>query len=1467
MAEGDEDKEADVGKPSAKRSLDHVPLKIIIKRHRPNSNATVENVPPLAPPKSKATVTVKSVPPSVPLPVPSHPPNRIIKSNGILPKLLLSKYAGLAQLMTAFEAEKPKCLQEVWHSVQNRQWEDDEEDSSKSNRKRLMQQYISSGACDFGDDCEMPWLHPAIDVIFLENLSKEQPCVSPSKEVVEDKSIESRTEFKVCEEGTEDSEDVIVSDWRFGPAQLWYDRLESTDFKNFTYGFKLKDKPEDCVSQDKVFPDDAFLMVNQLEWEKDVIWNCSDKTQEDLKQMKLKWVKVGGKSQPDKSFIGSHYTMQHRLPGYLQGPRGRSLFPNRPFVFKTPYCMPIPTSKEGNDDNSSKAILPFENEDLTSGLWEKEVIWDAENMPEIPKPRLPTLDPSDDNLILGVPEDVFDAHQSWSTQQSSVIKLSHPRVKSSKIVIGKTGIRIISEDDEPRYSFEDPFNVSNDSYYAIKSSDTSLRLKPIGKIIQHSTPALELRPPFIPTHLSVVRLQNFHRPSLKRYSHGRLANPVSHPVFSLSKEISLKAQAREEERQVSGGGDVFFMREPDDLSGRDGDLVLVEFSEEHPLIMNECGMCSKVINYYKRKASKDQGPPPHKYGDVVYPHTSPFLGVLSQGQCVQAVENNLFRCPIFEHKIQETDFLVIRTRHSFSIREVDALFVAGQQCPLYEVPAPNSRCATNFTRDFLQLHIFRMFLNCPDKPQWVKMEEIKRAFPDINDLNIRKCLKLCSDFKRVDFMDSNCWVLRPDFRLPSEEELRSMVTPEQCCAQFSMLAALQRLKDAGYGGNMLFVPPEEEDDDDEGLQLKIDDEVKVAPWNLTRGFIQSMNGKCLLDLTGIADPTGCGEGFSYLTRSNKPKKQLVVEDSSTNIAREKPSVTNAKVLLKKMGVPDKEIKRLSPWELIEIARTASKKKGRGRGRVAKGPKVRPMTTAEHVAKYKEECQRIFDLQNQTLQSNEELSSDEEDVTDDDGSDVEEMGKVLEKLISNGRSFSELRTENEEKEREDLVKMMMDENAPKQSTSKDKKKKHDLKDAHSGPQPDRVLKINRTFRDSNGKEYTRVEFVRKSSVIDIYLKIRATKDEAFISQFAALESAEKQKMLREKRNIETQLQRIKQREQILGLKQDSSKAMSEPGSVMKSHEDNLVQGVESTSKAFISPPNKKSMNSRIDPKRRCRACGNPGHKKGNKACPQYFGPLNVAMTEEEEEEYQKQMNVDDQNLINVDGTKLKLSVKLIKRAEEMKKKTLVLRVPKDLVRKRKRAMIDQHCDYLEKYQRPVNRRRVDPLILLSNAFEGILNEMRDLPDSDPFHFPVNAKVLPHYYTLISRPMDLQTIRENIRQRKYRSRKDFLEDVHQIVQNSSTFNGPDSSFTINAGKMLNLCVKRMGQQEEELIRLEETTNPEEDDDKDHSTVPQNTTLSAPCVSGGKAIVDLSISESEDETELEAGYLDGRACSVVP
>lgn len=70
--------------------------------------------------------------------------------------------------------------------------------------------------------------------------------------------------------------------------------------------------------------------------------------------------------------------------------------------------------------------------------------------------------------------------------------------------------------------------------------------------------------------------------------------------------------------------------------------------------------------------------------------------------------------------------------------------------------------------------------------------------------------------------------------------MRTKVTPEQCCAFFSMIAAEQRLKDAGYGEKFLLTQPEE---DDEDTAMKMDDELKVAPWNTTRAYILAMKGR------------------------------------------------------------------------------------------------------------------------------------------------------------------------------------------------------------------------------------------------------------------------------------------------------------------------------------------------------------------------------------------------------------------------------------------------------------------------------------------------------------------------------------------------------------------------------------------------------------------------------------------------
>lgn len=85
-----------------------------------------------------------------------------------------------------------------------------------------------------------------------------------------------------------------------------------------------------------------------------------------------------------------------------------------------------------------------------------------------------------------------------------------------------------------------------------------------------------------------------------------------------------------------------------------------------------------------------------------------------------------------------------------------------------------------------------------------------------------------------------------------------------------MKSAEQRLKDAGYGEKLMLAL---EDDGDEEQQSKMDDEIKAAPWHTTRAFITAMKNKCILQLTGDADPTGRGEGFSYVKIPSKTQEK------------------------------------------------------------------------------------------------------------------------------------------------------------------------------------------------------------------------------------------------------------------------------------------------------------------------------------------------------------------------------------------------------------------------------------------------------------------------------------------------------------------------------------------------------------------------------------------------------------------
>lgn len=417
-----------------------------------------------------------------------------------------------------------------------------------------------------------------------------------------------RDHSKYDESSGQDQGKPKVSDWRHGPAKLWYDMLgvpeDAVDLDAYGSDTRRSDEiPK--FEQPTSDPDDAFLMVTQLQWEDDVIWDGeSIKTNLDDPRMYHKirlagWV-PSGTSRTWLDFLNN-----------INGTRLSSMLnidiKTHPAFTKENQRNSSSKieSQDQNKDNTWFSLLPVENEELVYAKWEDSIIWDPEIQKAVTEPKILTLDPNDENIILGIPDDVDpNATRTKEAQPIPLKEKKEHHLRKSRILLGKAGVIAEQEPESPpppQDMKKDPFNISNDEYYNPKlTQDTALKPTVGGHLIQHSIPAVELRQPFFPTFMGPNKLRTFHRPPMKRFSHGALADALPHGVVPLLKHMKKKAKQREQERLASGGGEMFFMRSPDDLSGKDGDLILCEYSEEHPPLMMQVGMATLIKNYYKR---------------------------------------------------------------------------------------------------------------------------------------------------------------------------------------------------------------------------------------------------------------------------------------------------------------------------------------------------------------------------------------------------------------------------------------------------------------------------------------------------------------------------------------------------------------------------------------------------------------------------------------------------------------------------------------------------------------------------------------------------------------------------------------------------------------------------------------------------------------------------------------------------
>ncbi|KAH7336595.1 hypothetical protein BKA65DRAFT_37164 [Rhexocercosporidium sp. MPI-PUGE-AT-0058] len=501
------------------------------------------------------------------------------------------------------------------------------------------------------------------------------------------------------------------------------------------------------------------------------------------------------------------------------------------------------------------ALLPAPVEEEPQDEWEREFLGPSKKRKAeyefVYKPRFPM--PNFDNF----------ERMTAQTAKRVVLDLNDPHLLVEITQVDRSAKRrCIGSGKRPskdiKAAFAQRFNISNDEEYShLKNNQGKIRAT-VGNIsIEHSLPAQKLAWPYYHVKLNDHQARTYHRPQLQlgKFLHQNIL--FSKPGMRKKREMRQlpTEQAFKDTKDLS-------------LSDHYSTATLVEYSEEYPTILSNFGMGNRIINYYRRKDADDQKEPAKfedRVGDttILLPEDkSPFsiFGTVDPGETVRTIHNAMYRAPIFKHNPKSTDFLVVRSSNgvngsSWHIRNIDNLFVAGQQLPSMEIPGPHARRVTNASKNRMKMVAFRKMRHNARKE--VSLREITEHIADSTESQNRQKVKDFLVYSKV----GKVYTIKPGEGPTDEAFVRTLVKPEEVCALDAMQVGACHLLDAGYTLNK-----EDMEDGDPGNQSI---EQKLTPWNTTKAFCDASGEKAMLELHGAGDPTGCGLGISMIKTSMK----------------------------------------------------------------------------------------------------------------------------------------------------------------------------------------------------------------------------------------------------------------------------------------------------------------------------------------------------------------------------------------------------------------------------------------------------------------------------------------------------------------------------------------------------------------------------------------------------------------------
>ncbi|XP_052178935.1 transcription initiation factor TFIID subunit 1 isoform X2 [Diospyros lotus] len=671
-----------------------------------------------------------------------------------------------------------------------------------------------------------------------------------------------------------------------------------------------------------------------------------------------------------------------------------------------------------------------------------------------------------------------------------------------------------------------------------------------------------------------------------------------------------------------------------DLSLKDGHVFLMEYCEERPLLLGNIGMGARLCTYYQKSGPGDQTGTLLRNGNNSLGNVltldpadkSPFLGDIKAGCSQSCLETNMYRAPIFPHKVSSTDYLLVRSaKGKLSIRRIDRLNVVGQEEPHMEVMSSGTKAVQTYIMNRLLVYMYREFRAVEKRGSLpcIRADELSAQFPASSEPFLRKRLKHCADLQRGT-NGQLFWVMRRNFRIPLEEELRRMVTPENVCAYESMQAGLYRLKrlgimrlthPTGLSSAMNQLP-------DEAIALAaashIERELQITPWNLSSNFVactsQDRENIERLEITGVGDPSGRGLGFSYVRTAPKAPISNALTKKKTAVSRGSSTVTGtdadlrrlsmeaAREVLLKFNVPEEQIAKQTRWHRIAMIRKLSSEQAES------GIKVDPTTISKYARgqrmsflqlqqQTREKCQEIWDRQVQSLSA---VDGDEYESESEANSDLDSFAGDLENLLDaeeceegegnyeskheklDGMKGLKMRRrplqaqaeeeiEDEAAEAAELCRMLMDDDEAER-----KKKKKPRAAGEGLGLVDSHLSLS----------YNNAERVKKTSTVAKKMARTGQPDESYTSKENIIWNPKKEEKLLGKKNLSGKAKVMKKNDlESMGLLNKKVKIL---GDGIK-----FVKEKKSAREKFV-----------------CGACGQLGHMRTNKNCPKYGEDLDT-----------------------------------------------------------------------------------------------------------------------------------------------------------------------------------------------------------------------------------------------------------------